>query len=397
MALSKESEALLNRFGQAAKQQEALLAKKRAVSGALMARGKGALEAADLADKYAQQEVGMTAEEKRAAEMPYLKELSKFDQKRIGEYGKLVKDAGTAQREALKKLLDVHGKVAAARSSTAAAKVREEGDIIAAELKQQDDIVKRSETASRETNNIARNIIKAASGETGEGGTRDPDEFGEVVAAKLQEILVKDRKAQQGNQPRLLAPGQRKHLVASLRPAMGERIRVPIGKIDNKILTRDELFDLSIQSDEGEDVEGAKERRQQILEGASSRLSRYGVGGSGIIKKAEAEMQTASEDYRNAVIKFQQEVPMDSLFGSTLYEELAVPNIAAIRAAPSKALPSVHLGRQLMEREDVREATGGDPAKLLTLMKEAQKGRAQARRLPFFGKAKRKPDRKSVV
>ena len=140
MALSKESEALLKRFGQAAKQQEALLAKKRAAKGAFMAGGMGALQADIAADKYAQQEVGMTAEEKRAAEMPYLKELSKFDQKRIGEYGKLVKDAGTAQREALKKLLDVHGKVAAARSSTAAARVRETGDLIAAELKQQDDV-----------------------------------------------------------------------------------------------------------------------------------------------------------------------------------------------------------------------------------------------------------------
>ena len=86
-----------------------------------------------------------------------------------------------------------------------------------------DDTIKREETATRETNNIAKNIIKAASGETREGGAQQDEQFGEVVAQKLDDILIRDEIAQKNNQPRILSPGQRRHLINSLRPAVGDR------------------------------------------------------------------------------------------------------------------------------------------------------------------------------
>ena len=158
------------------------------------------------------------------------------------------------------------------------------------------------------------------------------------------------------------------------------------------------MYQRATAKDAGQDNEKIKERRQLLIRDAPRRLSRHGVGGSGTIKKAEAALAAASDNYQNAIVKFRNEVPPETLFGSTVYEKQALPQLKAIQEAPSKALPSIHLGRKLMEREDVREMTGGDAAKLPGLLRSFEKSQMKAKRLPFFAKKEKskKPDASAV-
>ena len=362
----------------------------------MIAAGQSPLQAQMQSGQLRQQEEGMDDKTRWERSQALMKPLGEISEKKIAEYGKLLKDAGAAQKAALEKYLDTLRTVASARSAPAAAKIRGEIAIVEADIKQMDKMIKGSETASRETNNIAKNIIKAASGETKEDGVQEGEQFGEVVAQKLDDILAKDALAQRNNQPRLLSPGQRKHLVATLRPAMGQSVQRKL-KFKEGEVARDDLYQEYLVKDEGQDLEEIKQRRQLLIRDAPRRLSRHGVGGSGTIRKAEAALAAASDNYQNAIVKFRTEIPPEALFGQSVYEKQALPQLKAIREAPSKALPSVHLGRKLMEREDVKEMTGGDPTKLMDLMASFQKSQVKAKRLPFFAKKAKRPAPPSAV
>ena len=379
MALSEESKQLMAMLAKSEKERRRANLAGDLYQASMLAAGDSPLQAQMQSSQLRQQEEGMDDKTRWERSQALMKPLGDISEKKIAEYGKLLKDAGAAQSDALKKYLETLKGVASARSGPAAARIRGEIDIVEAEIKQMDDVLKRSETASRETNNIARNIIKATKGETGESGGRSPEEFGEVVTTKVYQVISADDKARrEGRQP-VLAQGQRKHLINSLRPSMGASFTPE----------REEYFNQQIQADEGQDIEEIKQRRQLLIRDAPRRLSRHGVGGSGTIKKAEAALAAASDNYQNAIVKFRNEVPPESLFGSTVYEKQALPQLKAIQEAPSKALPSIHLGRKLMEREDVKEITGGDPTKLMDLMKNFQKSQVKAKRLPFFAKKKK--------
>ena len=365
----------------------------------MIAAGQSPLQAQMQSGQLRQQEEGMDDKTRWERSQALMKPLEDISEKKIAEYGKLLKDAGAAQKAALEKYLDTLRTVASARSAPAAAKIRGEIAIVEADIKQMDKMIKDSETASRETNNIAKNIIKAASGETKEGGVQQGEDFGEVVAGKLDDILYRDAVAKSRNQPGVLSAGQRKHLIATLRPAMGERATSDVSpKLGmEKGTNRNDLYQKAIDTDEGQDLEEIKQRRQLLIRDAPRRLSRHGVGGSGTIRKAEAALAAASDNYQNAIVKFRNEVPPEALFGQSVYEKQALPQLKAIREAPSKALPSVHLGRKLMEREDVKEMTGGDPTKLMDLMASFQKSQVKAKRLPFFAKKAKRPAPPSAV
>lgn len=389
MALTEESRQLMAMLAKSERDRRRANLAGDLYQASMLAAGQSPLQAQMQSDQLRQQEEGMDDETRWERSQALMKPLGDISEKKIAEYGKLLKDAGTAQRDALKKYLDTLRTVASARSGPAAARIRGEIDIVEAEIKQMDDALKRSETASRETNNIAKNIIKAASGETKEGGAQQGEDFGEVVAGKLDDILYRDAVAKSRNQPGVLSAGQRKHLVATLRPAMGQSVQKEI-QIGDLKSSRDDFYQGYLEKDAGQDLEEIKQRRQLLIRDAPRRLSRHGVGGSGTIKKAEQALAAASDNYQNAIVKFRNEVPPESLFGSTVYEKQALPQLKAIQEAPSKALPSIHLGRKLMEREDVKEITGGDPTKLMDLMKNFQKSQVKAKRLPFFGKKKSK-------
>jgi hypothetical protein len=385
MALSEESKQLMAMLAKSEKDRRRANLAGDLYQASMIAAGQSPLQAQMQSEQLRQQEEGLDEETRFERTQALMKPLGDISEKRMAEYGKLLKDAGDAQSEALKKYLETLKGVASARSGPAAAKIRGEIKLVEAELKQMDDTIKREETATRETNNIAKNIIKAAAGETKEGGAQQDEQFGEVVAQKLDDILIRDQIAQQNNQPRILSPGQRRHLINSLRPAIGDRSTANVSGMSEGN-SRESLYQRSTAKDAGQDKEKIKERRQLLIQQAPQRFSRYGVGGSGTIKKAEAALAAASDNYQSAIVKFRTEVPPEALFGSTVYEKVALPQLKAIQEAPSKALPSVHLGRKLMEREDVREMTGGDPTKLPDLLKSFQKSQMKARRLPAFGK-----------
>lgn len=389
MALSEESKQLMAMLAKSEKERRRANLAGDLYQASMLAAGDSPLQAQMQSSQLRQQEEGMDDKTRWERSQALMKPLGDISEKKIAEYGKLLKDAGAAQKTALEKYLDTLRTVASARSGPAAARIRGEIDIVEAEIKQMDDVLKRSETASRETNNIARNIIKATKGETGESGGRSPEEFGEVVAEKLDDILSRDVLAQRNNQPRLLSPGQRKHLITALRPAMGQSTQRKL-KFKEGEVARDDLYQEYVVKDAGQDLEEIKQRRQLLIRDAPRRLSRHGVGGSGTIKKAEAALAAASDNYQNAIVKFRTEVPPEALFGQSVYEKQALPQLKAIQEAPSKALPSIHLGRKLMKRKDVKEITGGDPTKLMDLMKNFQKSQVKAKRLPFFGKKKSK-------
>ena len=388
MALSEKSKNLMAMLAKSERERRRANLAGDLYQASLLAAGGSPMEAQMQSGQFRQQEEGMDDKTRWERSQALLEPLGDISEKKIAEYGKLLKDAGDAQKKALEKYLDTLRTVASARSAPAAAKIRGEIAIVEAEIKQMDDVVKGSETASRETNNIARNIIKAAKGETREGGVQQDEQFGEVVAQKVYDLLDADDEAQKRGDPRILAPGQARHLVASLRPAMGDAANRPYE--NDATVTRQQVFDTIIKTDAGQDVEEAKQRRQLLIQDAPRRLSRHGVGGSGTIKKAEAALAAASDNYQNAIVKFRNEVPPEKLFGSSVYEQFALPQLKAIQEAPSKALPSVHLGRKLMQQADIQELTEGDPANLMSLMKSFQKSQVQAKRLPFFGKKKAK-------
>lgn len=377
MALSEESKQLMAMLAKSEKDRRRANLAGDLYQASMIAAGQSPLQAQMQSEQLRQQEEGLDEETRFKRTQALMKPLGDISEKRMAEYGKLLKDAGDAQSEALKKYLETLKGVASARSGPAAARIRGEIKLVEEELKQMDDTIKREETATRETNTIARNIIKAAAGETKEGGAQQDEQFGEVVTAKVYQVISADDKARREGRPPVLAQGQRKHLINSLRPSMGRSLTPE----------REEYFNEKIQTDaSGQDKEKIKERRQLLIQQAPQRFSRYGVGGSGTIKKAEAALAAASDNYQSAIVKFRNEVPPEALFGSTVYEKVALPQLKAIQEAPSKALPSVHLGRKLMEREDVREMTGGDPTKLPDLLKSFQKSQMKARRLPAFGK-----------
>lgn len=377
MALSEESKQLMAMLAKSEKDRRRANLAGDLYQASMIAAGQSPLQAQMQSGQLRQQEEGMDDETRWERSQALMEPLGDISEKKIAEYGKLLKDAGAAQSDALKKYLETLKGVASARSGPAAAKIRGEIKLVEAELKQMDDTIKREETATRETNNIAKNIIKAASGETREGGAQQDEQFGEVVTAKVYQVISADDKARREGRPPVLAQGQRKHLINSLRPSMGRSLTPE----------RKEYFNEKIQTDaSGQDKEKIKERRQLLIQQAPQRFSRYGVGGSGTIRKAEQALAAASDNYQSAIVKFRNEVPPEALFGSTVYEKVALPQLKAIQEAPSKALPSIHLGRKLMEREDVREMTGGDPTKLPDLLKSFQKSQMKARRLPAFGK-----------
>lgn len=389
MALTEESRQLMAMLAKSERDRRRANLAGDLYQASMIASGVSPLEAQMKAAQLRQQEEGLDEETRWERSQALMKPLGAISEKKIAEYGKLLKDTGDAQRKALEKYLDV---VARSQSSAGpAAAVRQMGSVMLQELKQMDKMIKDSETASKETNTIARNIIKAASGETGEGRDRGPEEFGEVVAEKLDDILYRDAVAKSRNQPGALSAGQRKHLVAALRPAMGQSVQRKL-KIGDDEVTRDALYQEYLAKDAGQDLEEIKQRRQLLIRDAPKRLSRFtGVAGSSrALRTAEAALAKASDNYQNAIVKFRNEVPPETLFGSTVYEKMALPQLKAIQEAPSKALPSVHLGRKLMEREDVKEITGGDPSKLMDLMKSFQKSQVRAKRLPFFPKKKEK-------
>jgi hypothetical protein len=384
MALSEESKQLMAMLAKSEKDRRRANLAGDLYQASMIAAGQSPLQAQMQSGQLRQQEEGMDEETRFERTQALMEPLGDISEKKIAEYGKLLKDAGAAQSDALKKYLETLKGVASARSGPAAAKIRGEIKLVESQLKQMDDTIKREETATRETNNIAKNIIKAAAGETKEGGAQQDEQFGEVVAGKLYDILDADDEAQRRGDPRILAPGQARHLVASLRPSMGDASDRPYE--EGATVTRQQVFDTIIKKDAGQDTEEIKQRRQLLIRDAPRRLSRYSVGGSGTIRKAEQALAAASDNYQSAIVKFRNEVPPEALFGSTVYEKQALPQLKAIQEAPSKALPSIHLGRKLMEREDVREMTGGDPTKLPDLLKSFQKSQMKARRLPAFGK-----------
>lgn len=389
MALTEESRQLMAMLAKSERDRRRANLAGDLYQASMIASGVSPLEAQMKAAQLRQQEEGLDEETRWERSQALMKPLGAISEKKIAEYGKLLKDAGAAQKAALEKYLDTLRTVASARSGPAAARIRGEIGVVEAEIKQMDKMIKDSETASRETNNIAKNIIKAASGETKEDGVQAGEQFGEVVAQKLDDILYRDAVAKSRNQPGVLSAGQRKHLVAALRPAMGQSVQKEI-QIGDAKRSRDDFYQGYLAKDAGQDLEEIKQRRQLLIRDAPKRLSRHGVGGSGTIRKAEAALAKASDNYQNAIVKFRNEVPPETLFGSTVYEKMALPQLKAIQEAPSKALPSVHLGRKLMEREDVKEITGGDPSKLMDLMKSFQKSQVRAKRLPFFPKKKEK-------
>lgn len=381
MALSEKSSKLMQALMEAEKSRRRSNLSSDLYQAALLARGESPIEAQMKAAQLQQQATGLDDETRFKRSQALMKPLGGISEKKIAEYGKMLKNAGDAQRRATEKYFDVLKGVAAARSGPAAARIRGEVQAAQADLTDIDKMLDAGGKKSRDTNDIAKNIIRATNAEVSLGGAREGDDFGSVVNLKLSKILAANAKAKSEGRAPVLGPGQTRHLVAALRPSM------------EKSLTPDHesMYAAKIEEDEGvEDIEALKLRKQQILQGLPNRFRRHGVGGSGIIKKAEGELQKASDNYQQAIVKFRTDIPPDALFGMTSYEKIALPQLKALRDAPSKALPSVHLGRQLMEQADIQEATGGDPTNLTSLMQNFQQSQIRSKRLPFFDRKRKK-------
>ena len=121
MALSAKSNDLLQKLAESEKERRSKLLKKKMVSASLIAKGMSAVEADMKAEQYAQQEVGMDDETRWERSQALMEPLGGISEKKIAEYGKMVKDAGAAQSKALEKYLDTVRTVASARSGPAAA------------------------------------------------------------------------------------------------------------------------------------------------------------------------------------------------------------------------------------------------------------------------------------
>jgi hypothetical protein len=392
MALGQKSQQLLSLLAESERERRQANLAGDLYQASLIAAGESPIQAQLQADQLRQQETGLDEETRFERMKSLMDPLGKISEERVQQYGNLIKDAGTAKRRAFEKYLETLKGVASARSGPAAAQTRAAVKRLELQLKQLDRLIESDEKPSKQTQELAKNIIRASKGETGETGARSGEEFGEVVAQKLDDILLRDANAEKQNQPRLLTPGQRKHLISALRPAMGRRATAGslIQNNQGQNISREAIYQRSIQQDQSGDIPQAKQDRERLLDEAPQRFSRYGVGGSGIIKKAQQEFENSSEDYRKAIADFRKEVPPENVFGQTVYEKFAIPQLEALQKAPPKELPSIRIGKELMKQEDVQRATNGDPTKLRSLLQTFERQQRKQKRMPLFGQKTKK-------
>ena len=129
MALSEESKQLMAMLAKSEKDRRRANLAGDLYQASMIAAGQSPLQAQMQSGQLRQQEEGMDDETRWERSQALMEPLGDISEKKIAEYGKLLKDAGAAQSDALKKYLETLKGVASARSGPAAARIRGEIDI----------------------------------------------------------------------------------------------------------------------------------------------------------------------------------------------------------------------------------------------------------------------------